>query len=133
LKFIITNTTLDNYKRAFNIKLCGLSHVWVEIFPLKNTDVGDYYHWERTTAGKNVHIIKYSKCYCGGGNEVQLISSGIYELTQLLQFNTSVGAAGLLNGINCSTLANERAEAGDSNNPPFLVVGENVYFQRNTK
>jgi len=64
---------LINYKWAFNIKLCGLSDVWVEIYPLKNTDVGDYYRWERTAAGKSVHIIKYSKYYCGGGNVVQLI------------------------------------------------------------
>jgi hypothetical protein len=58
LKFII-NRTLDNYKRAFNIKLCALSYVWVEIYPLKNTEPGDYYLWERPVAGKSVHIIKY--------------------------------------------------------------------------
>ena len=104
---------MTNNKWAFNIELCGLSDVWVEIHPLKNTDVGDCYRWERTTAGKSVHIIKYSKYYCGGGNVVQLISSGIYELTQLLRLNTSVRAVGILDGINRSPVTTERAEAVD--------------------
>jgi len=44
---------------------------------------------------------------------VQLISGGIYELTQLVQLNTFVRAVGVLYGINCSTVTTERAEAGD--------------------
>jgi hypothetical protein len=97
--------------------------VWVEIYRLKNTDVGDYYHWERTVAVKSVHIIKYSKCYRGGGNVTQLISSGICGLTQLLQLNTSERAVGILNGINCSTVTTERAEAVDRPQQSTILGG----------
>jgi hypothetical protein len=36
--------------------MCGSRY---RVYPLKNTDAGDYYHWERPVAGRSVHIIKH--------------------------------------------------------------------------
>jgi hypothetical protein len=59
---------------------------------------------------------------------VQLISSGICELTQLLQIHTSLRAVAILKGINCYPLTTDRAEAGDrSQQSTILSCGEEVY------